>query len=511
MEAISLSAEGRRQGFAATSARRFVGAFLGSVCGLALSGVPISALASAAPKVRVRIVDGVQSFSLRGFDLRFRATGAKLSPVLGNRAPAASAPLATLGTTPTTPAWGGKYGGLQGLRLQQSSALSLGISPTAASAPALRAASRQLATRVDQLSDWKISCPNGGVVHAEQIPQGKSRAKNVYFPGPVSIESPSGFITVRGKSYREKIAVHPIQTRKGWECEVVNHVDLESYLDGLVNGEFSAAWSQEAIDAQVVAARTYAYYQMKAAAAKKGGTHFDLDSDVKDQVYDGSGREDYRSRRSANRTRGLVLKSSKGDAWPIKAYYHSTCGGTTELPEVVWGSSAKGFKKRVPCTHCRNSPSFIWDVPLRSREIADILWKGAQDLSATERDLTRNWPVSWERELRTSRLLELRVTEQNASGRAEKVSSRWSNAEGKEYRLDLPGTLFRLWIGPSRLKSTVFQVLAAGSDQWVLRGRGFGHGVGLCQWGAKTMGEAGKKSKDILKFYYPDAVLARVW
>jgi stage II sporulation protein D len=493
MDAISPSAEGRRQGFAVTFARRLFGVALA----LAVVSAP-AALAGTPPKVRVRIVDGVKSFALRGFDLRFRATGARLLPTpLGNRAPAA-APQATLAAA--TPTWGGKYGGLPALRLQQSSALSLNA-----------AASRQLATHVDRLSDWKISCPNGGVVHAEEIPHGKSRAKNVYFPGLVSIESPSGFLTVRGKSYREKIAVHPVQTRRGWECEVVNHVDLESYLDGLVNGEFSAAWSQEAIDAQVVAARTYAYYQIKIAAAKKGGTHFDLDSDVKDQVYGGSGREDYRSRRSAIRTRGLVLKPSKGDAWPIKAYYHSTCGGTTELPEVVWGSSAKGFKKRVACMHCRNSPTFIWDVPLRSREIADIIGKGAQNLSATERDLTRNWPLSWERELRTSRLLELRVTEQNASGRAEKVVSRWANAEGKEYRLEMPGTLFRLWIGPSRLKSTVFQVLAAGSDQWVLRGRGFGHGVGLCQWGAKTMGEAGKKSKDILKYYYPDAVLARAW
>jgi stage II sporulation protein D len=305
--------------------------------------------------------------------------------------------------------------------------------------------------------------------------------------------------------------VHPIQTRKGWECEVVNHVDIESYLDGLVNGEFSANWSQEAIDAQVVAARTYAVYQSRVMAAKKGGSHFDLDSDVKDQVYNGSGREDYRSRRSANRTRGLILRPSHGDAWPIKAYYHSTCGGTTELPEVVWGSQAKGFKRRVACAHCRNSPSFIWDVPLRSKEIAAEIREGAMGLGAGDRDAIRNWPVSWERELASSQLLELRVVEQNASGRAEKVSSRWKNAEGKEYRLEMPGTLFRQWIGPSRLKSTVFQVLAAGGDEWVLRGRGFGHGVGLCQWGAKTMGESGKSSKDILKYYYPDAVLARAW
>jgi stage II sporulation protein D len=171
----------------------------------------------------------------------------------------------------------------------------------------------------------------------------------------------------------------------------------------------------------------------------------------------------------------------------------------------------KGFVRRVKCPYCRNSPSFIWDVPLASKEIALEMWKGARDLGVADRDAIRNWPLTWEKELRESELVDLRVTVQNASGRAERVTSKWKNAEGKEYVLEMPGTLFRAWIGPSRLKSTVFQVLAAGKDQWVLRGRGFGHGVGLCQWGAKTLGEQGKKAREILKFYYPDAVLARAW
>jgi len=420
----------------------------------------VNTWASTSPRVRVRIIDGTQSFWVRGFDLRIRSVE------------------------------------VRDLKIAQSSATR---------APP----GRQVAARVDRLSEWKFTCPNGGVVEASQMGAGKFPLKKIFFTGPLSIESPSGFVTVKGRPYREKVVVHPISTRKGWECEAVNHVDVESYLDGLVNSEFSAAWNREAIDAQVIAARTYAYYQMRLPSAKK--SHFDLDSTIKDQVYDGSMKEDYRSRMSANRTRGMVLKASSRDADPIKAYYHSTCGGKTELPEVVWGSKSKGFKSRVLCPYCKDSPTFVWDVPLDAKEVAIEIWKGARELGPAERDRIRKWPESWGKELRARQLLDLRVTSQNESGRVEVVTSRWKNTEGKEYVLAMPGTLFRSWIGPSRLRSTVFQVLAAGSNQWVLRGRGFGHGVGLCQWGAKVAGEKGLKMRSILKIYYPDALLARAW
>lgn len=442
--------------------RGFSPHFIFALLGFSILGsfAAASAIAREAPKVRVRILDSSSSFRVRGFDLRLRSmdrTELRLSQASSSRVP------------------------------------------------------RGAQAQVDRLAEWELKCPNGAVVEARQMGSGKFPLRTVYFAAPMEIDGPSGFVTVRGKPYREKISVHPVLSHGAWKCEAVNHVDVENYLDGLVNAEFSAAWSREAIDAQVIAARTYAYYQMKLMAGKKGGSHFDLDSTIKDQVYDGSTREDYRSRMSALRTRGVVLKASRSDDWPIKAYYHSTCGGRTELPEVVWGAPSKGFKSRVVCPYCRSSPSFVWDVPVSSSEIALEIWKGARELGPAERDQIRNWPVSWERELRESRLLDLRVSSVNASGRAETVTSAWRNPAGREFSLAMSGTQFRSWIGPSRLKSTVFQVLAAGSDQWVLRGRGFGHGVGLCQWGAKTMGESGKRSQEILKLYYPDAVLARAW
>lgn len=418
-------------------------------------------VAKAAPKVRVRIVDSVKSVDVRGFDLKFQSQ---------NR---------------------------EDLKLGQASALrSLTQRPS-------------MSARSDRLSEWRLACPSGGVIEAAQVGAGKLPLRTVYFPGPVVVESPSGFITVRGRPYRERVVIHSVMNRRGWECEAVNHVDIENYLDGLVNAEFSASWNREAIDAQVIAARTYAYYQMKVMAKKE--SHFDLDSTVKDQVYDGSMREDYRSRLSAIRTRGIVLKANARDEWPVKAYYHSTCGGTTELPEVVWGTPMKAYQKRVVCPYCRTSPSFIWDIPIPGNEIALGIWKGARESPGSDRTWLKKWPADWERLLRESELVDLRVATQNASGRVETMSSRWKTANGNEVVLEMPGTLFRYWIGSSRLKSTVFQVLAAGNGQWVLRGRGFGHGVGLCQWGTKTLGENGKKARDILTFYYPGAVLARAW
>ncbi len=441
-------------------------------------------IAATAPKIRVRIGDGAKSIAVRGFDLRIHSAHRRQDLKLAQSAAYRPAP------EPVS--WGGSKRPLLVAPPREPAQIKM----------------RQSA-RSDRLSEWRFSCPSAGVVRAVKL--GVAKDPPMYFAGPISVESPSGFVSVEKRPYREKIMIHPISSRGKWTCEAVNHVDIESYLDGLVNSEFSAAWDRDAIDAQVISARTYAVYQSKWMAAKKGGSHFDLDSTTKDQVYDGSLKEDYRSRLSSIRTRGMILKASKNAAWPIKAYYHSTCGGRTELPQVVWGSKSSGFKRRVRCDHCRASPSFIWDVPLHSREIAGLLTKGARALGTAERDKIRNWPVSWERELATGTLLSLQVSEQNVSGRAERVTSKWRSAEGKEFTLSLPGTLFRIWVGPSRLKSTVFQILAAGNDSWVLRGRGFGHGVGLCQWGAKVMGEIGKSSRQILKFYYPDAVVAKAW
>ena len=155
------------------------------------------------------------------------------------------------------------------------------------------------------------------------------------------------YSSVKGKPYREELRVYTA----GSLCEVVNVVDLEKYLEGLVNAEFNSRWSEEAIGAQVVAARTYAVFQMRQAQAQaednSDAQHYDVDATTHDQVYDGSMKEDPRATRIVEKTRGLLLtvKTARG-VEPLKAYYHSTCGGMTDCRIRVWGTSEFGISTR---------------------------------------------------------------------------------------------------------------------------------------------------------------------
>ena len=309
-----------------------------------------------------------------------------------------------------------------------------------------------------------------------------------------------------GKPYREELRIYTA----GSLCEVVNQVDIEKYLEGLVNAEFNSRWSEEAIGAQVVAARTYAVFQMRQAQtqgqAQTQSQHYDVDATTHDQVYDGSMKEDPRAARIVEKTRGLLLTvhTSHG-VEPLKAYYHSTCGGVTELPEKVWGTSNTGFR-RVSCPFCAHSPLAHWSFDLTSTEIIDALKRAGRG-DSTER---AQWPKDWKRLLTTGKLRGVRIGGLDPSGRVDQVILGF-DLDRKPREWVMTGAKFRQWLGPARFKSTSFQLQLAGDRLWRFSGKGNGHGVGMCQWGAKTMGERGFKTADILKFYYPDAQLGKFW
>ena len=374
-----------------------------------------------------------------------------------------------------------------------------------------RGQNRQLAVAADRMSQWEFQCSRGRV-RAVAI---SARSKNKVFDlqEPVSIHTPAGFLSFGGRPYRDELHIYS----KGSSCEVINEVELEKYLDGLVNSEFSARWNEEAIAAQIIAARTYAYYQM--LQMRKRGQHYDVDATVKDQVYDGSIREDFRSSRAVERSRGLVLTFGPVDhSAPIKAFYHSTCGGQTELPENVWGNPFTGFKRPVHCPFCNQSPVYSWDISMRGNEIGQALLKGARRGNGFP-----GWPKNWEQTLQKGQLLDFRISRLTPQGRVLQLKTLWADGP-KVVELSISGSRFREWIGATRLKSAVFQASAewagkrvagvakpGNGREWRFRGRGNGHGVGMCQWGAKVMGEKGFTMSAILKHYYPDAILRRLW
>ncbi len=360
----------------------------------------------------------------------------------------------------------------------------------------------QLKKTLDRTSDWMLTCEGSRVTAVL-----KTDAKPLVFRSPLRVQSPAGFLTFNGKPYRDAFVIRSV-ARAGsvQSCEVVNEVDIEKYLDGLVNSEFSASWAEEAIAAQVVAARTYALFQANRARERKDST-FDLDASVKDQVYDGSFREDYRASRSVGRTRGLILvdPKEKGEPKPVKAFYHSTCGGKTELPQHVWGARHVGFRRTVACAFCDKSPRFRWKLEVSARDLADAYLKGAKADSSK----VRRWPRGWQEALEKGAVTALTVVERYPEGRVSRVAAVVQLGQTK-LELVVPGVVFREWLGNTKVRSTLLEIGASGKG-WVIHGRGNGHGVGLCQWGAKVMAERGYGMNAILMHYYPDTVLKKMW
>ena len=387
--------------------------------------------------------------------------------------------------------------------------------------------------QVDQTSEWEVKCQKGEIQVHKQGNFSSSQIKR--FHGPIAVSTPAGFLRYNDALYRNEIRIF----QRGSQCDVVNVLALEKYLDGLVNAEFSANWSPEAISAQVVAARTYAYYQI--TQAKKDNTaYFDLDSTVKDQVYKGSLREHYHSAQAVERTKGLILTFLKSSSdlnhavypypYPIKAFYHSTCGGLTQLPQHEWGQVALGYKRPVSCPFCAHSPRFHWDYLLPVEDLRSILLKAVQLHP-------EHWPNLNPAVLQKGMLLQLDLKKHKggSSSRVKKVSTFWGFGPFKT-ELSLSGTQLREWVGFEKLKSTWFSVsyIRKPKTSWTLshvikkdkflkdkknnqsgtlkfKGQGFGHGVGMCQWGAKVMGEKSYSMNSILHFYYPDAILTKLW
>lgn len=374
-------------------------------------------------------------------------------------------------------------------------------------------AERRLAAAGRQLSEWVFECSKGSVRARPVRLSGKPAASHeepegFAHAGVLSVQSPAGFLSMQNRPYRETL--HIRSGKKG--CEVVNELGMEKYLDGLVNSEFSSRWSEEAVAAQVIAARTYALHQLQRARAS--GAFFDLESTISDQAYDGPLKEDWRASRVVERTRGVVLTTGpKATPKPLKAFYHSTCGGKTQLPERVWGKPFPGFSKTVRCSWCGASPAFRWSAELTSSELRALIREGAERYRQS-RKWPRDWPANSEDLLKRGVLQGIAPQGVDPSGRILKLSLRWSLG-GKSYDLPVTVPTFRNWLGTTRLKSAAFSVRSLTAPKsgarWSFEGAGYGHGVGMCQYGAKGMAEKGHSHQRILGFYYPDAKLRKLW
>ncbi|MCI0468605.1 MAG: SpoIID/LytB domain-containing protein [Nitrospirae bacterium] len=242
----------------------------------------------------------------------------------------------------------------------------------------------------------------------------------------------------------------------------INEIPLELYIRGVVASEIGENWDVEAVKAQAVTARTYAVYQKNVASNPIG---YHLTSTILHQVYKGNVYNE-NIERAVNSTKDEIL-TYKGE--PIIAYYHSTSADMTEDPIDAFGKSYP-YLKPVKIG-CDLSPYCIWEKRIQVSEL-----EGASKISGIRRIAVNSYTA-------TKRAWYLRID----------AGSEIHYVIAKDLRRNL---------GWDKLPSTMLTSITRDGDYFIFQGKGYGHGVGMCQWCAFEMARAGLKYKEILSRFY---------
>jgi len=308
--------------------------------------------------------------------------------------------------------------------------------------------------------------------------------------------SGSRYLTVDGRPYRATLEAF---VRRG-AVTVVNAIGIEAYLGGVVNAELGrrAAAERAAVEAQAIVSRTYALRNRGRFVAEG----YDLRAGVVDQVYGGVESETPLGLEAVRTTAGLVL-AYDGDL--IVPFFHSTCGGRTATPDEAFiGVRPLAYLKAVRderpdgSAWCDGSPRYRWSVE----------WEGAVLRAILGRTLPAVLGVD---AATVSDVREVYVRRRGASGRATDVRIRVANGE-----VPVPAhavrTVFETPEGRPLGSTAVAFEGTAGSEsltRLVAHGGGWGHGVGLCQWGAVGRARGGQDYSTIVNAYFPGTTLAR--
>lgn len=275
-------------------------------------------------------------------------------------------------------------------------------------------------------------------------------------------------VLVKGKERKYRGFIDVIGTKKQ-ELIIVNILELEDYIRGVLYHEVSHRWPMDALKAQAVASRSYVLYQMQMNKNKD----YDVTSDIYSQVYGGRTSEKYRTNLAISRTAGEVL-FYKGKVLP--AYFHATCSGMTENVKELWNHELPPLRG-VRCKFCDHSPHINWKKNFRLKDIQDRLNAKGYKLGLIK---------------------EINVLERNKSDRIRKLEIVVRDGQ----REVIAGKDFRNIVGPNEIRSNRYEVVMQGYYVDFI-GKGWGHGVGLCQWGAQGMSAKQYNYKKILQHYYP--------
>lgn len=313
------------------------------------------------------------------------------------------------------------------------------------------------------LQKAKISVTNGGV----------NIGNKRYDTSELRIASrQDGDIELNGLRYRGEIRILQQDNNK---FSVIEEVDLEGFIAGVLGSEMPQTWNEDALRAQAVTARTYAMYKKK--VRRDEIYHLEMI----ELAYRGMAGETPRLNKIIRETKGVVMIYN----WNIfPAYFHSTCGGHTEDIHHVFGKDSIPPLTGVVCNYCNDSKHSSWSKDISKSDIEKKLREANIYVSNISAVKTVNPGAG------------------NHGSRVE-IASPGGNKE-------MNANNFRLLVGPNILLSTAFNSRSNGKCI-TFSGRGWGHGVGLCQYGAQAMAEKGSTWIAILKYYYPEIELVRIY
>ncbi|MBX7147631.1 SpoIID/LytB domain-containing protein [bacterium] len=272
-----------------------------------------------------------------------------------------------------------------------------------------------------------------------------------------------------------------IRVKLGGRRHGIKTIPIETYLAGVIGNEMNRNWPREALKAQTVAARSYALHQMD--QAKKDGRNYDIVTTQADQVFRMKDIKNAYLKSVVDETRGIVLY--KNDE-VVEAFYSSTCGGKTRSARMA-SLSYKDYCQNVSTdSYCRYSPHRHWSYTISAFDLGEKLAKKTDTAVGT--------------------IKTLKVTKKDSkSGYVQKLVYKGENGS-----FEVNSSLIRGALGYMNIKSHRYTVKKTG-DSFYFSGYGFGHGVGMCQFGAKEMASENKTYDAILAKYYPNVELKKLY
>lgn len=279
-------------------------------------------------------------------------------------------------------------------------------------------------------------------------------------------------LAIDGTTYRGAAIV---QTTSDGSIDVINVVYLERYLSGVVGSEMDPSWPQAALQAQAIVARTYAVAHL----GTREWLGYDLRAGEQDQAYKGVEAETPSVAAAVSATRGKILVAG---ADIVHAYYSDCDGGYTSSGDALDDPQPYLVAQRDP--YCESSPDDSWSASVDAASFASALRGRFGDIGA---------------------VVSAAVGARDESGRALNIA-----VNGTKDSRVIPATTFRTLAGNHVVRSTRIDTITVRAGSIRIAGEGFGHGVGMSQWGARGMAESGKSADDILAFYYRGAQLASI-